>query len=830
MTRLPALVLAATILVGCSSPAPSATRKAPVIASLPPVAATTPPPAPVINGAAIVSNNGGGVVSNNGAGLVGHVRAPATILANNGASRRLLALPEQVAAVGLTVRLADAAGQALVGADGKPVEAVTDAQGAYRFESVPTDRAWVVQAELPGRGAVRALALPDGANRQALDLDYVTTLATVYVLEKYVATQADKVATLRKLPASAEVETRERTSAAVAGGATAVPDRLDATSVVAAVESLRSKDAGLDAQLEAVRRLLIPAGQSDLGAGRPALEVGLSGVSGLLALPDGSLLIAAEGDRRAWRLAPDGRITTFAGGGVPAAKVDGQPAAEAGLTAPTGALLDAQGRVVLLEKGYDTYPFDRVTRVGADGLLHELCFDTDTGVAAVPGVGDEVLVVRSERGSNQPELAAIGADGKLRRVAAIPAERGYLLRRVRRYGRDAGGKLWLGADDLWSTPAEGLVVYTLDPATAALARVPAEDGQQGLSLDANGNVFFVDAGGRLQVRPPGGTARVLLGKLDQPLAMNGVALMPDGSAFLAFEDAVYKVAQGAMTLVAGAPKAAATAASLSLAEPSGVAPIPGGGLYVADAGLHAIVKIDGAGKVTSFVGSGLDRPQSLHLDAAGNLYFIDVRDYSKSWLRRVDPAGQLTTLYESDRDLVDCAVTPDGTVYFSDYISRGFFDDHAQLQRLAPGGTPEVLVPEDFGFANQLSLALGPDETIYMLNGGSQVFAWFPGSLGVQKAAVGDGKGFMGDNDGGLAIDAKNRFYFADKSNHTILRWDPATKAFETLAGPGGKRFGGSGVDDGLQGPAYASFAPNGDLLFADVGHKQIKRIAAADL
>jgi sugar lactone lactonase YvrE len=323
------------------------------------------------------------------------------------------------------------------------------------------------------------------------------------------------------------------------------------------------------------------------------------------------------------------------------------------------------------------------------------------------------------------------------------------------------------------------------------------------------------------------------------LALDGVAVMPDGTAYVARGgEAVYKVAANAMTLVAGAPKTTSNATTLSLTEPSGVAPLAGGGMYVADAGLHRIVRIDAAGQVSPYAGTGavgeeastLDRPVALKLDDAGNLYFIDARDYSRYLLRRVTPAGKLETLYTSDRTLSDLAVTRDGTCYFSDYISRGFFDDHAQLQRLAPGVQPEVLVPESFGFANQLSLALGPDETPYMLNGGSQVFAWFPGTLGVQKTSVGDGKGFMANDDGGFAIDAKNRFYFADKDNQVVLRWDPALKAFEKLAGPGGKRFTGTGVDDGLLGPAYLAIGANGDLLFADVGHKQVKRIAAADL
>lgn len=893
-----------------ASPEPArAASPAPALATPPPgLFASAPPPtagaAPPI-GAGIVANNGGNIITNNGAALAGTVRVPAGLLSNNGgalvsnnggslitdnggslitdngagirsndgpsrpylayrrarapyrlarAPYRLAAAPTQVPVAGARVRLVDATGDFLRGPDGQPVAVETDAAGAYRFPNVPPDRHWVVTAELPGEGGrLRALAPRDAADRQALDVDYVSTLATVYVLEKYVASQPDRQATLEKLPAAIEAETRARTAAALAASE-AAPTALDDAAVLAAVEGLRAKDTALNEQLEAVRRLLIPAGQSDLGAGRLGTQVALGYLSMLLPMPDGALLIAAEGDRRLWRLGPDGRLTTLAGGGGPTvASVDGQVAATAGLTAPTGALRDAQGRVIILEEGYDDYPVDRVTRVEADGTLRELWHDAGSGVAAVPGEGDEVLVVCSGIFRQAAQLVAIAADGARTVRHTFPADQQPLLRATERYGRDAQGRIWLGANVRSADAgqvAEGLVVYTLEPATGALTRIlsRAADGLQGLSVDAGGNVFYLDATRRLMVRTPAGTTRELLAAYPAgvELEMEGVALMPDGTAFVTQgRERVYRVANGALTLAAGTvATGTGHAQDLALDQPSGVAPLAAGGMYVADEGLHRIVRIDADGRVTPFAGTGekgyagddgpagaakVDMPRTLRLDAAGNLYFIDNQGYSTYHVRRIGTDGRITTRFTSAHTLSDLAVEPDGTAYVADFQSVGMWDNRVTVRRLPPAGKAETIVGEDAGFANLLSLALGPAQELFLLNAGSQVVAWLPGP-GLKLTTVGDGEGFLANDDSGFAIDADYRFYFADRDNNVVIRWDPKLKAFETVAGVGGRHFKGTGVDDGLERPGHLAFGPDGALLIVDVGHKQVKRIPKAEL
>ncbi|MBL8333706.1 MAG: 6-bladed beta-propeller [Rubrivivax sp.] len=61
----------------------------------------------------------------------------------------------------------------------------------------------------------------------------------------------------------------------------------------------------------------------------------------------------------------------------------------------------------------------------------------------------------------------------------------------------------------------------------------------------------------------------------------------------------------------------------SFASPAGLAPAPGGGLYVADADLGVVVRLDAAGQPQALLGQGLlQRPTGLARDAAQGLVYV----------------------------------------------------------------------------------------------------------------------------------------------------------------------------------------------------------------
>jgi sugar lactone lactonase YvrE len=110
---------------------------------------------------------------------------------------------------------------------------------------------------------------------------------------------------------------------------------------------------------------------------------------GLAILPDGSLLVAATGNRRLRRIEPDGKTTTVAGTGEEDS-VDGTPF-QAKFVEPTGVTIDANGIVYVTDGnsiraiGRRTLPFVETisgTRRGfADGNLRKSNFNRPSGLA-----------------------------------------------------------------------------------------------------------------------------------------------------------------------------------------------------------------------------------------------------------------------------------------------------------------------------------------------------------------------------------------------------------------------------------------------------------------
>lgn len=81
-------------------------------------------------------------------------------------------------------------------------------------------------------------------------------------------------------------------------------------------------------------------------------------------LLDGSVLVADTGNNRIRRIAPDGTITTFAGTGTPGSGGDGGPATSAQLAAPRDVAPLADGGVAIADTGND-----RIRRVAPDGTI-----------------------------------------------------------------------------------------------------------------------------------------------------------------------------------------------------------------------------------------------------------------------------------------------------------------------------------------------------------------------------------------------------------------------------------------------------------------------------
>jgi len=224
----------------------------------------------------------------------------------------------------------------------------------------------------------------------------------------------------------------------------------------------------------------------------------------------------------------------------------------------------------------------------------------------------------------------------------------------------------------------GVAGYVNGTGTAAQFATPS-----GLAFDASGNLYVSDANNhRIRKITPAGAVTTFAGIGTAGFA-NGAGTTaarfnsPQGLAFdasgnLYVADAnnhrIRKITPaGAVTTFAGIGTQGFldhnTAASAQFSSPSGVAFDASGNLFVVDRGNHRIRKITPEGVVTTFAGSGIGGfadgtgataqfyyPNSAAFDASENLF---VTDYYNHLIRKITPAGVVTTIAGSTKGFAD---------------------------------------------------------------------------------------------------------------------------------------------------------------------------------
>ncbi len=187
---------------------------------------------------------------------------------------------------------------------------------------------------------------------------------------------------------------------------------------------------------------------------------------------------------------------------------------------------------------------------------------------------------------------------------------------------------------------------------------------------------------------------------------------------------------------------------------------------------------DGAGSAARF-----DAPALLASDSSGNLLVVDVGARS---LRRITPAGVVSTVATIPAAITGLAVGGDGSVYLAEGASH-------VIRRLASDGTLSV-------------------------------FAGQPGSPGFA-----DGRGDVARFNGpaGLAFDSAGRLWVADQGNHTIRRIGTSGDV-STAAGLPGI----SGYADGTASlarfylPVSVAARSDGTVVVADAGNYLLRSLA----
>ena len=228
------------------------------------------------------------------------------------------------------------------------------------------------------------------------------------------------------------------------------------------------------------------------------------------------------------------------------------------------------------------------------------------------------------------------------------------------------------------------------------------------------------------------------------------------------------------------------ATTAAINGPEGVGVDGVGNIYITDTENHRIRKVTAStGKITTIAGTGfkgfsidgtnatlanLQRPSSVAVDAAGNIYIADTRNYR---IRKVSAStGIIST------------VAGTGTA--------GFTGDGG----LATNAT----------LYNPLAVATDKDGNVYIADTLNHCIRKVTVSTGIITTIAGRGtRGFNGDNidaqtallrdPKGVSVDSLGNVYIADSNNYRIRKVLASTGKIVTVAGTGTMGFSGDGVN-----------------------------------
>ncbi len=496
------------------------------------------------------------------------------------------------------------------------------------------------------------------------------------------------------------------------------------------------------------------------GDGGPALDARLRPPLAVAAGADGSLYISEIEQNRVRRVDPSGVIDGFAGTGTRGFAGDGGLARNAELDDPRAMTVDTAGNLLIAEAGND-----RVRKVGTSGRITTLAGTgtegdgADTGLATLTQLRDPMGIAAGAGGSvyiadtGNQKVRRVDANGLITKVAGSP-----------------GGSEYDDGDG--------------GPATLAHLYSP-------LGLAVRGGELFIGDYGKLRRVDASGTITTMFEGTLESYGRLGttfhLAVTTDGRVLVAdrnlrqvlrLDGFGYTVVAGNGRDGAGGDGGPATAAQMS--QPNGLAVDGSGNVYIADEGDHEVRKVSPGGMITKVAGTGeagytgdggpgtaasLNWPSGVAADEMGNVY---IADHGNFVVRRVDPAGVITTVA--------------GTKWWTPWRDG------------APATDAYIGGPNTVAVGRQGDLFIAAPGWIYKMDAAGTIRR-FAGNG--RQDSTGDGGPATSAslyNPFGLAVDDEGNVFVADVDNRTVRKIDTA------------------GIITRVAGSGYGLGTPNSDL------------------